>query len=109
MMFHHSSHCVGQGLPVQPLSRFEQEDLIEMVRVVKALSEEPPLNSSQRHRSGDSTLLGIGQHRSGCDRSQLSNCLVLEQLPGRESYSALGRPSDDLSREDGVAAQFKEI
>src|SRR5215468_9512219 len=66
------------------------------------------LNRCQRHSTSYNFPVAIVRH-CHCNRRELSDGLVLEELLGREFKARLVGPGDDLNTQDRVATQLKEV
>ncbi|MNV04482.1 hypothetical protein D3C71_947790 [compost metagenome] len=98
-----------QRFDVQRLARHQQQRLVPVLTLGDRLFEEPLLHRRQRHCAHRRTLIDRRLLASACRLGEAADGLMLEQVLGTEHDTGLPRTADHLHRDDGVAAQFKEI
>ena len=78
--------------------RLVQQSLVEMMQILEFCFEEPALDCGLYDRAGYEPLFGKNLARclAGYGRSKIANCLMFEQLLGREVQALARSPRNDL-------------
>src|SRR5688572_25346167 len=84
---------------IQHFACFEQNRLIEVMRIDELLREEPLLDRGERRGSPDGTLDSVYRRRSTDHRRKLGNRLLFEELSRAQKQPCLVRTRDDLDAE----------
>ena len=109
VVLQHLAHDSPHRGHVQRLTLFQQDGLVEMVRIGQRTLEKPPLNRGQGHGAGDGTLLGGGLLFGAGDGREPGDGWVLEDLRGRQRQAGLARLGDDLNADHRIPAQLEEV
>jgi len=109
VVLQHRQQRLLQAMGFEQLQRLEDQRLVPVLTRRDLGVKEPMLDRREARAAGEYALLRrdlLGARGHG---GQGLHRLVLEQVAGAEMNSCLPRTADHLDRQDGVAAQLKEI
>src|SRR6266404_240395 len=80
-----------------------------MVRIRHFPFKEGLLDGSENYWPCQHSLVCMRYLADLRDLSQFSNCLIFEELPGRQIHTRFSRPCDHLDAEYGISSQLEEV